>query len=95
MGGQQSTINKLAMIRMGFMTHTEIQKVRFMSTEFQYLRNKCAKILMFARIFSGKSGFQGPRAAGFSGVTEPEKQKGTPLEKGALVVFFMIFGSAP
>jgi hypothetical protein len=37
MGGQQSTINKLAMIRMGFMTHSKVQKVRFMSTEYQYL----------------------------------------------------------
>jgi hypothetical protein len=57
MGGQQSTINKLAMIRMGFMTHSEIQKFRFMSTEFQHLRNKCAKIPMFVWIFSQNQAF--------------------------------------
>jgi len=49
----------------------------------------------FYEDFGRKSGFQDPLTVGFSGIAEPEKQKGTPLEKGALVVFFMIFGSAP
>lgn len=45
--------------------------------------------------FARKSGFQDHLTVGFSGIAEPEKQKGTPLEKGALVVIFMIFGGAP
>jgi hypothetical protein len=40
--------------------------------------------------FSGKSGFQLPLAAGFWGIVCPGKQKGTPLEKGALAGIFMI-----
>jgi hypothetical protein len=45
--------------------------------------------------FRGKSGFQRPLTAGFSGIAEPEKQKGTPLEKGALAGIFRILIGAP
>jgi|LakMenEpi03Aug12_release.lakeMendotaPanAssembly.Ray.scaffolds.fasta_scaffold2974078_1 hypothetical protein len=45
--------------------------------------------------YHGKSGFQRPLTAGFSGIAEPEKQKGTPLETGALAGIFMILGSVP
>jgi hypothetical protein len=95
MGGQQSTINKLAMIRMGFMTHSKVQKVRFVSTEFQHLRNKMRENPHVCEDFRSKSGFQPPLKAGFLGIACPRKQKGTPLEKGALAGIFMILGGAP
>jgi len=40
--------------------------------------------------FRGKLGFQRHLTAGFTGIADPEKQKGTPLEKGALAGIFMI-----
>lgn len=49
----------------------------------------------FYEDFARKSGFQDPLTVGFSGIAKLEKQKGTPLEKGALAGIFMILGSAP
>jgi hypothetical protein len=38
----------------------------------------------FYEDFARKSGFQDHLTVGFSGIAKLEKQKGTPLEKGAL-----------